>query len=266
MFLTIFSTYKRNRRIQLRAYPISFMFQRMVGAMLSLLLPVLLYYFVFDKNLSNDFNSQTNGMNYLFYACLGYCAYSITIATLMNVGRAFILEIREETIDSFLVSPASRIGYFLGVYLEQIGRSLIEFSVIFVFSLFLGMPFEFASIPVMVFSIFLLSVVSFSMSILLSSVMIFTRDTFITQNTLFILLTVLSGITFPVKYLPNSIQIIINLIPLTHAINIFRSIIYLKEVPIQSVYIVAIESTIYLLTGYYWFKNIEKKLIEEVLS
>lgn len=263
---TTISTYKRNRKIQLRAYPISFMFQRILGALLSLLMPVILYYYVFDKNMSNSYFSKVSNMNYLLYVGLGYCSYSISIATLMNVGRAFILEIREETINSFLLSPASRIGYFIGVYLEQLGRSFVEFFVIFIFGILIGMPFNIKELLFVIIAVAILSLVSFSMAILLSTIMVFTRDTFITQNTLFILLTILSGISFPITYFPRIISSLCNLIPLTYAITIFRNLVYKQILFWDNFFIMFIESLLYLMIGYWGFRKLEKRLIEEVLS
>ncbi|ABX75561.1 ABC transporter [Lactococcus lactis subsp. lactis NCDO 2118] len=266
MLQTILATYKKNRRTQLRAYPISFMFQRVLGSLMGLLLPVLLYYFVFNQNLSSSFLSQTNHMSYIMYVGLGYCSYGLSIATLMNVGRAIILEIREGTLDNFLLSPASRLGYFIGVYLEQWGRAFIEFIIIFSFSIILGMPFSIANLVRILFALLILSVVSLCMAVLLSTVMVFTRDTFITQNTLFIIITVVAGVAFPVSYLPSVVQIISYLMPLTPAITIVRLLISYQSIPLMLWLIMIVESIIYFYIGYFWFRRVEKKLIEEVLS
>ncbi len=96
--------------------------------------------------------------------------------------------------------------------------------------------------------------------------MVFTRDTFITQNTLFIIITVVAGVAFPVSYLPSIVQIVSYLIPLTSAISIVRLLVSYQTIPLMLWLIMSVESIIYFYIGYFWFRKVEKKLIEEVLS
>ena len=98
--------------------------------------------------------------------------------------------------------------------------------------------------------------------------MIYTRDTFISQNTLFILLVFLTGVSFPSYYLPKWLQIFSNLIPLTHATNVLRAVANgnINNSTWLSVGIAIFEGAIYFFIGYKWFKTLEKKLIEEAFS
>lgn len=266
MLKTIQSVYKKNRSTMLRAYPLSFIMQRILSSAFALLTPVILYYFVFDRRLGTEFYDTRQ--DYLSYIALGYGAYAVSVATLMNVGRSIISEIREGTIDSFLLSPASRLGYFLGVFIEQIGRSMIEFGLIFIFSIVLGVRYHFENIIGMILVVLFISLISFSMTIILSNIMIYTRDTFISQNTLFILLVFLTGVSFPSYYLPKWLQIFSNLIPLTHATNVLRAVANgnINNSTWLSVGIAIFEGAIYFFLGYKWFKTLEKKLIEEAFS
>lgn len=262
------SVYKKNRISILRAYPVSFILQRVLSSVFALLTPVLLYYFVFNGKIGDEFTDGTSGMNYLLFISLGYGAYAVSIATLMNVGRSLILEIREGTIDSFLISPASRLGYFLGTFIEQLGRSIIEFFLVIIFSAFLGVRYNFEDIIGMFLLVFFIAVVSFSMTLILSNIMVYTRDTFISQNTLFIILSFLSGVSFPVTYLPKQLQFFSNLIPLTHAINVLRDVLVgnIGTSTLFSIILAIIEGVIIFYLGYKWFEKLERKLIEEVFS
>ncbi|MGT2751191.1 ABC transporter permease [Streptococcus orisasini] len=268
MLNIIKSVYKKNRVSMLRAYPISFILQRVLSSIFALLTPVLLYYFVFNGKTENEFTDGTSGMNYLLFVSLGYGAYAVSIATLMNVGRSLISEIREGTIDSFLISPASRLGYFLGTFVEQLGRSFIEFFLVIVFSVFLGVKYNFENVIGMFLSVFLIAMVSFSMALILSNIMVYTRDTFISQNTLFIILSFLSGVSFPVTYLPKQLQFFSNLIPLTHALNVLRDVLTgnMGKSTVFSSILAIIEGLAIFYLGYIWFEKLEKKLIEEVFS
>lgn len=268
MLNIIKSVYKKNRISMLRAYPISFILQRVLSSIFALLTPVLLYYLVFNGKIGNEFSNKASGMNYLLFVSLGYGAYAVSIATLMNVGRSLILEIREGTIDSFLLSPASRLGYFLGTFVEQLGRSIIEFFLVIIFSVFLGVRYNFENIISMFLLVFFIAIVSFSMTLILSNIMVYTRDTFISQNTLFIILSFLSGVSFPVTYLPKQLQFFSNLIPLTHAINVLRDVSTgnIGTSTVFSSILAIIEGVIIFYLGYRWFEKLERKLIEEVFS
>lgn len=266
MLNTIKAVYKKNRNSMLRAYPISFIAQRILSSVFALITPMILYYFVFNGNLGSEFIREKQ--DYLSFISLGYGAYAVSIATLMNVGRGLISEIREGTIDSFLVSPCSRLGYFLGTFVEQLGRSIIEFLLVFIFSIVLGARYHFENILGMFLVVFFISFISFSMTIVLSNIMIYTRDTFISQNTLFILLVFLSGVSFPISYFPKALQIFSNLIPLTHAINVLRDVSNgnLGISTLLSIIIAIFEGGIYFFLGYKWFEILEKRLIEEAFS
>ncbi|EOL43663.1 ABC transporter permease [Enterococcus caccae] len=269
MFLTAKSTYKKNRITSLRAYPLSFIIQRIIGTIFSLLFPIFTFYFVFNGQTNSMFDLKTNTTDYVLYITLGFSAYAVSVATLMNVGRSIISEIREGTLDTFLLSPASRIGYFLGCFLEQIGRTFIEFISIFIFGMLLGARITPLDILKLIICLIIVSTVSFSMSILLASIMIFTRDTFITQNTLFMLLAMITGVSFPINFLPNWLNFFSNIIPLTHALTFSRAFIMESFVSIDSfrlLFIILFESTCYFVIGYRWFISLEKKLIEDVYS
>lgn len=267
MWLTIKAVYEKNRATIKKAYPFSFVVQRVIGTIMSLLTPLLMYYLVFQKETSNKFFHYTNSPNFLLFVTIGFGAYAISVATLLNVGRALISEIREGTLDTFLISPASRLGYFIGVFVEQLGRTYIEFIIIFLFGFTFGIRLNISGTLLLAISALLISLASFSMSILLSSLMIFTRDTFITQNTLFMVLALVSGISFPTEYLPTFLRYISNVVPLTHALKFTRSLLinggsFYKNS--DSFILTVITSTFFIFAGYLWFRVLEKKLIEGV--
>ena len=70
MLNIIKSVYKKNRISMLRAYPISFILQRVLSSIFALLTPVLLYYLVFNGKIGNEFSNKASGMNYLLFVSL----------------------------------------------------------------------------------------------------------------------------------------------------------------------------------------------------
>lgn len=209
------AVYRKNRAIVKRAYPWSFIISRISGGVFGCLFPILLYYLVFNKQVSEGFYSSSNQIDYITYIVFGEILAILSFSTLMNVGRCLIGEIREGTLDTFLLSPASRIGYYIGAYIEQLGRSTIEaLSVLFI-GLILGARFPIQSLPFMVIIFFVSSLAFFSVSILVSTIMVYTRDTYLVQNTFNFIMYCICGVVFPITYLPKFVQYISNLFPLT---------------------------------------------------
>lgn len=269
MLLTITAVFLKNRENVKRAYPWSFMLSRIFEGVFSICVPFVIYYFIFEKNVSDVFQSYAKTSDYITYIVLGESVYVVAFATLMNVGRCMILEIREGTLDIFILSPASRMGYFLGAYLEQILRSLFEFGIVVLIGLILGAEIRISQLPLLIIMLFTISLSCFSCAMLLSSVMVFTRDTYLTQNTLFTIIGLVSGALFPTQILPHGLQILGSLIPLTHGLTAFRNCILRGESILQNISPLLIMlglSVIYAVVGFAFLRKLEYKLIENIYS
>lgn len=265
----VLSTYKKNRITILRAYPWSFVIGRLTGGISAVVFPFLVYTYFFNGVVSDTFQTFANSSDYITYVVIGAAVHTLGVATLMNVGRALITEFREGTIEPILISPASRLGYFVGCLSEQLGRSFLEFGVVLILGAILGANLlEIISISSLI--VITLTLFSFfSMAILLSSVMLYTRDTYLTQNTLFNLMILLTGVSFPIEYLPNSLQMISKIIPMTYAIKLFRGIVLNGEDIVNHsnlVFALLGLSFIYFVVGFIWHRFIEKKMIEEIFG
>lgn len=266
---TIIAVIKKNRRIVQRAYPWSFIMTRVIGAVFALSVPLILYYFVFRKSISVEYIVFSENCNYLNYIVLGAVLNTLSFSTLMSVGRCLITEQREGTLDNFLLSPASRIGYYIGVYIEQFGRSLMEAAIILAFGLIVGARFNLNYVPSIFLCVIVSSVSFFSLSILVSTVMIYTRDTFLVQNTLYLIMSCMCGVIFPIEYFPEIIQTIAKAFPMTYALKIIRACAngnYSLNRYREDLLCLIIVSVIYFFIGYFGFKKYEKKLIEDVLA
>ena len=54
---------------------------------------------------------------------------------------------------------------------------------------------------------------------------LYTRDTYLTQNTLFVTMSLVCGITYPIQYLPDWVQNVAQIFPLTPAVTLFRNVV-----------------------------------------
>lgn len=269
MIKIIKAVYIKNRRTTQRAYPYSFMISRTLGAIISIVADLMIYYLVFQKELSDEFLLDTGTNDYIAYVVLGQALSILSFATLMNVGRCLINEIREGTIDNFILSPASRIGYFLGAYLEQFGRAILEAVSVLAVGFVLGMRISLERIPSCAVVLLISSLAFFSVALFVSTIMIYTRDTYLVQNTFFLGMEFLCGVLYPITFMPTIFQYIAKLLPLTHVLTIFRNCVIDGESISNNANLIAIVillSILYAVVGFVFYIKIERKLIEEVLA
>jgi len=242
--------------------------QRVIGGIFFLLLPAMLYYFVFNGRMSVIYDASGYG-DYITYIVIGGMLSVMSFSTLMNVGRCLIDEIREGTLDTFLLSPASRMSYFMGVYLEQFSRSAFEMLAILLFGLLIGARISIANIPLLFVIVIVSSLAFFSFSITISSLMVYTRDTYLIQNVIYMLMLCICGVVFPIENLPKGLQLLSNLFPLTPAISMFRVAesggTGITVFTWYFIHIVAL-SISYLGIGYFSYRKMEQYLIENILS
>ncbi|NOW07502.1 ABC transporter permease [Clostridium beijerinckii] len=269
MIIILIETIKRNHRISMRAFPWSFIFGRFVGGAYTALFSYFVYYYMFNGSVSNQFKSYIGSSDYMTYSILGASFYVFSIAVLMNVGRSLMNEHRNGTLETLLLSPVSRKGYLVGNLLEQVGTSFLEMGTIIIIGWILGAQYSYIHIDQLIL-VWIISLISlFSMSVCLASVMLYLRDTYITQNTLFLIINLICGISFPIQYLPKCIQFLSNLIPLTGNLTLFRNIVMNGKSVLNNLGLfmqVFLLSIIYLFIGFYWIQKSEKKYTENVFS
>ena len=269
MWQVVISTYQKNRIGIIRAVPWSFMASRIITGMTQIVFPYFIYHYFMHGNLNGEFNEYANGADYMTYVVLGSALNVLAVATLMNIGRALITELREGTLETLLLSPAPRSKYFIGCLLEQTTRALLEFGTVLVVGALLGADLKYF-LSVQTLAAILLAILSFfCLGITLSSVMLYTRDTYLTQNTLFVMMSLVCGITYPIQYLPGWVRNLAQVFPLTPAVTLFRNVVIGHE-DLANDYLLVVQivllSITYLLIGAVWYKFMERKLIESVFG
>lgn len=250
----------RNFQMYTRFFPITLFLNRILDTTVQLLGYWLIGHYLFNNQLVD--NQITD---YFTFAAVGMIYFNVSVAILMNVGRSLMVEVREGTLESLLITPYSIFKYYIGVFVEQLGRTFLEFVVIFYVSILFGanlmntpMSYWFGLYIGIVF-------ISFAMSIFLSNIMLWLRDTYISQNTLFILIFLVSGVTFPRNILPYFLRIIGEFFPITYGLEAVR-MISSGNLEVNQLIAIAIKafglSVIYIVIGLLWYKKVERKVIE----
>lgn len=269
MWRVIFSTYQKNRTGIRRAVPWSFMVSRIVTGLTQIIFPYFIYHYFMHGNVTSEFREYAGGIDYMTYIAAGSALNVLAVATLMNIGRALITELREGTLEMLLLAPAPRKSYFMGCLLEQTARALIEFGTVLAAGAFLGAElrylFTFQAVVIILLAVFSF----FCMGITLSSVMLYTRDTYLTQNTLFVTMSLVCGITYPLSYLPEWVGKAAQIFPLTPAVTLFRNVVTGRQDLAENYLLilqVVLLSLAYLVVGSIWYKLVERKLMESVFG
>tara|TARA_B100000965_G_scaffold393544_1_gene404588 strand:+ start:75 stop:581 length:507 start_codon:yes stop_codon:yes gene_type:complete len=168
-----------------------------------------------------------------------------------------------------MLAPFDRFGYFIGNMLQQTITTSMEFSI----AILIGIPFGLNISNINVSATLLaasISLVAFlGMSILLASVMLYFRDTYLSQNTLFLFVFLVCGITFPVEYLPTWVQTISRYIPVTTSLRLIRNSSMLGlgiQEQLTDFMSLSILAVIYLILGFIFIKRVEKTSLEKTYA
>lgn len=263
------ATFIRNTRVMFRAYPWSFVIGHIFSGVYTVLFAFFAYHYVFVGQLDASFVSLTGSPDYLSYAILGGAFFAFAVSTLMNVSRSLITELREGTLEAVLLTPSLRRGYFLGNVAQQLMRTVFEFSVIITVGALCGLTLAHANVWSAIVVWVLSTGAFFCQALVLGSLMLWFRDTYITQNTLFAVMAFVSGVTFPIAYLPEWLQPLGLLMPLAPAVDAFRQCVIqgasLSAVTPQLLHMAAL-SLPYLVIGVWGIRRMEKRVMESIFA
>lgn len=269
MWRTFKSTFWRNYLTMRRAYPWSFFIGHILSGAYTVLFAYLMYNFVFSGQTDSRFAGYTGTGDYISYVVLGGTMYSLAVSMLMIVSRSLITELREGSLEALLLTPSSRKGYFLGTGLQGLMRVGIEFCAIILIGWIFGLNLKhldgMATLVVLTLTVWSF----FTQALVLGSVMLYFRDTYITQNTLFVVMSLVSGVAFPVQYLPGWLYPLSQIMPLNFGLQAFRrSVIEGGGLWASRNDLVAliVLSLIYLVIGAWALQVTEKGVVEKIFD
>jgi ABC-2 type transport system permease protein len=269
MFRVAKATFIRNTLVMMRAYPWSFAIGHILSGVYTVLFAYFAYHYVFAGQLDEQFSRYTGSSDYLSYAILGGAFYAFAVSTLMNVSRSLITELREGTLEALLLTPSPRHGYFLGNVMQQVMRTIMEFSVILIVGAFFGLTLENANVWSAIAIWIIATAAFFCQALVLGSLMLRFRDTYITQNTLFAVMAFVSGVSFPIPYLPEWLWPISQIMPLTPALDAFRQSVIMGKPLIDNLpqlLHLGVLSLVYLVLGAWGIRRMEKRVLESIFG
>ncbi|MDC7280114.1 ABC transporter permease [Butyrivibrio fibrisolvens] len=261
------ATIKKEFQIRLHAYPMSFMVGCILTSFYTTFGAWLMYHYFFRKRLAVDFTELAGTSDYMSYAIVGSLMYLFVVRTCLNVSRTLITELREGTLESLMLAPFKRTSYFLGNMLLQTFMTFGETAIATLIGVFFGLRIHDFSLLKFVVATLLSLYGFFGLSLMLGCLMLYARDTYISQNTLFTAMFLVCGITFPKEYLPSWLQLIGSIIPVTDALTLMRGAL-LGGLSTESFMLVSLRvfilGTIYIVVGFPLMKQVERIALEKM--
>jgi ABC-2 type transport system permease protein len=266
MWIAFSATFKRQLITMRRAYPWSFFIGHILDGVYITIFAYLSYHFIFQGQLNTQFVSYTGTSDYLSYVIMGGVFNSFAVSLLMIVSRMLITEMREGTLEALLLTPSSRLGYFFGAAVQGLMRSGIEWLAIICVGLFFGLNLIAAHLALLVPIMIVLCFALFAQALVLGGFMLVFRDTYITQNTLFVIMTLVSGVSFPPQFLPDWVQGLSLIMPLYYGLDLMRSVMThatLSSDIFNHLLSLSALGALYFTIGLLLLKRMEKSVLEK---
>lgn len=263
----LYGTMKKELMIKYRAYPVHFFVGNTLTGLYTVLGAWMMWKFLFEGSMAQDFREFTGTGDYISYVVVGSLTYLFVVRTCLNVSRSLITELREGTLESLMLAPFKRTEYFLGNMLVQTVTTSMEIIVSLIIAIPFGIDLSRAHIGAFMIAFIISLYAFFGVSMVLGSIMLYTRDTYISQNTLFAFLFLVCGISFPVQYLPSWLRTVAEAIPVTEAVTLIRSTLLSGSgigEQMESVCHILILGTVYMVVGFMQMKSCEKIALEKI--
>lgn len=212
-----------------------FILGRNINNFFSYLTVIFLYKYLFGGKVSIGFTKFAATQNYLLYVFLGILLVSYTHSLVTTVGRSIINEYREGSLNTLLLSLCSITNLTLSYLLQQIINMVLDVIVFLIFiKLFLSSNINGINCFNLVVAVVMGTLGMYGLTMVIGMLMVIFNDTYLIQNTYILLITLLSGIFYPIEYLPNIIQWISKSLPTYWFIKYLRysfnlNCLFLKE-------------------------------------
>lgn len=266
-FKTLSATLRKNLLIQIRAYPIDFFLGSLLTCFYTSLSAWLTYNILFKGSLSADFYELSGTGDYMGYVIIGGLSFLFTVRTCLNVSRSLMNELWEGTLESLMLAPFRRAEYFGGNMLVQTLTTSMETFISVLIAIPFGLSLAHTNF-ISFIAVFFASLIGFfGLSMLLGVVMLYTRDTYISQNTLFAVIALVCGISFPVEFLPKALQLLSALIPVTEIVRLYRASLLRGEALSGlwgGILYVVMLGLVYSLSGFWLMKKAEIIALERM--
>jgi ABC-2 type transport system permease protein len=160
------------------------------------------------------------------FIAIGNALQSLSWNTVFSVINITGHDKWDGTLPLVLATPAHRMPLFIGRAMIHVVDGLISVAISFAFAAFIfGVNFGQADVLALTFTVFLTAFTMAGFGLLIGGLSFFFRNPMVFANIFTFVLLIFCGVNFPVQSLPNVIQPVSYLFPLTYGITAARSAI-----------------------------------------
>lgn len=158
------------------------------------------------------------------FVVLGNAVSTVTYTSIFSLCQTTDSEKHQGTMEHLLVTPTNRVALYLGRGVIPIGVSILTVTVGLLYAALLyHVSFGAANFGFLAISILLTAVSMVGFGLLLGGVALFLRTSIILGNIFLFIGLLLSGVNFPLSFLPPSLRFIGELFPLTWGVAAIRA-------------------------------------------
>lgn len=217
------ATFQRTWKVTRRAYPWTYLTSTVLSGALTIALAYLAFHAVGGRTVQAQFLAEAASSDYVGYVAVGAVAYAFTVRLLLWTSKALIGEEREGTLVALVAAPAGRLPYLLGFAAFAVLSTAVEALALCAVAGLLGVRLPQVDPVALGIAVAVFAVAVFAVSMLLGPVMLLAGEAHITQNTVFLGLALVCGFMFPRGYLPDAVEWVGDVLPITAALDAVRA-------------------------------------------
>lgn len=257
---------RREWWINTRAYRVSFFLASGLGSLFTLAIGYFLYHQVFAGRVTAEFVGLVGTGDYVSYVGIGIVVYMFSVRMLYPV-RDFLAEQWEGTLPVIAMIGMPRLPYHLGCMVFSALYAVVEAGIVAAVAWAL-LDVDFASLNLAGAAVAAAAsfVGLFGFSLTLAAIILAIRDRMVVEGLAFGLMGLMSGVSFPIAYLPGFVQRLAEILPLTHALRALRAAAFEHAGPAEmsaSLASLLLLGLVYLVAGVVLLDRAVRRTIEE---
>ncbi len=195
------------------------------------------------------------------YIAIGNAIMSMSWNTVFSVVNITSSDKWGATLVPLLATPAPRLPLFIGRAMLHIFDGMLSVAISFLFAILLfGVSFAAVDLPALVVVIFLTAFAMTGFGLLIGGFAFYFREPMVFANIFTFILLIFCGVNFPISALPQPLQYVSYIFPLTYGINAGRQTIINGATIIDVAPLLGemlLVGVIAILLGYFFFITFE---------
>lgn len=202
----------------------------------------------------------TGGEEAVHFVVVGNSIQIMSIATIVGSVQTVAQERQEGTLQFVLGTPANRVLMVTGRMFMPLVDGMLKVFMGFAIGIALfDLSIPIACLPRLVFIVLVTCFGMVGFGLLMGTLGLIFRDVIFLANTCYFAFLVLCGVNFPIERLPQAIQYVSKIIPLTYGTANAREVITLGTMTMSGVSMSILLGIIYLFISVILFRALERQ-------